>query len=67
METFEQELNSNESKEKPPLLYHGTINDNIEEFEPRSAVERPEEEPAVYASPDLEIAVQSMANKFVSN
>lgn len=67
MEKFEQKLNGNESKEKPPLLYHGTINGDIEEFEPRSAIERPEEEPAVYASPDLEIAAQSMANKFVSN
>lgn len=55
------------TKDKPPFLYHGTINEDIEEFEPRSAPERPEEDPAVYASPDLDIATQSMANKFVSN
>ena len=67
MEEFEPKLNSNESEEKPPLLYHGTINGGIKEFKPRSATERPGEEPAVYASPDREIAVQSMANKFVSN
>lgn len=62
-----RESNQNESKEEPPVLYHGTVNGDIEEFEPRSAVERPDEEAAVYASPDLEIAVQSMANKFVTN
>ncbi len=66
MENLESQ-NSPEKKEKPPFLYHGTINDDIEEFEPRSAPERPDENPAVYASPDLEIAAQSMANKFVSN
>ncbi|MEJ0053757.1 MAG: hypothetical protein WDN10_03500 [bacterium] len=60
-------LNQSESKEKPPVLYHGTANGDIKEFEPRSAAERPDEEPAVYASPDREIAIQSMANKFVTN
>ena len=67
MEKFESKQNIHESKEKPPFLYHGTINGDIEEFEPRSAIERPDEEPAVYASPDLEIAILSMANAFVSN
>jgi hypothetical protein len=54
-------------KEKPPFLYHGTTDDSIVEFEPRGAEERSDEDPAVYASPDFEIAAQSMANKFVSN
>jgi len=67
MEKFESKLNHNESQEKPPILYHGTINDDIKEFEPSFAIKRTGEEPAVYASPDLEIAIQSMANKFVSN
>lgn len=53
--------------ENPPFLYHGTTEENIEEFEPRSAIERTDEEPAVYASPDMDIAIQSMANKYVSN
>lgn len=66
-EGFELKPNNKESKEKPPFLYHGTIRGDVEEFEPRSAINRPNEEPAVYASPDLEIAIQSMANKFVSN
>jgi len=56
-----------ENIEKPPFLYHGTIDQNIKQFEPRSAKERPKENPAVYASDDIEIAVQSMANKYVSN
>lgn len=56
-----------EELEAPPFLYHGTIDNSIEEFTPRSADNRPTEKPAVYASPDKEIAVQSMANKFVSN
>ncbi len=56
-----------ESIENPPFLYHGTIEGNIEEFEPRSAVERTDEKPAVYASPDMDIAIQSMANKYVSS
>ena len=56
-----------ESIENPPFLYHGTTEEKIEEFEPRSAVERPDEKPAVYASPDMDIAIQSMANKYVSN
>lgn len=54
-------------KEKPPFLYHGTLDGSIAEFEPRGAQERPDEELAVYASPDFEIAAQSMANSFVSN
>lgn len=67
MERLESQIENKEGKEKPPILYHGTLNDDIDEFEPRSAPERPEEDPSVYASPDLEIAIQSMANKFVSN
>lgn len=55
------------SFENPPFLYHGTTEEEINEFEPRSAIERPDEEPAVYASPDMDIAIQSMANKYVSN
>lgn len=53
--------------EKPPVLYHGTIRNDIEEFNPYRAPERPDESAMVYASPDFEIAAQSMANKFVSN
>ncbi len=56
-----------ESFENPPFLYHGTTEENIEKFEPRSAVERTDEKPAVYASPNMDIAIQSMANKYVSN
>ena len=54
-------------QEKPPVLYHGTIHSDIKEFTPRGALERPDENPMVYASPDIKIATQSMANKFVTN
>jgi hypothetical protein len=53
--------------EKPPVMYHGSINGEIEEFEPRTALERPNEEAKVYATPDIDIALMSMVNRFVSN
>ncbi len=53
--------------EKPPLMYHGSIEGTVNEFMPRSATERPTERPAIYASPKIEVAKQSMANRFVSN
>lgn len=57
----------NKEVEKPPVLYHGTIRNDIEEFNPRRTPEMSDAGPMVYASPDFEIAAQSMANKFVSN
>lgn len=53
--------------EKPPILYHGSTDGEIREFEPRGSDRRPDEEPAVYASPDLLVAEQSMVNRFASN
>lgn len=64
---FFEGLEEGEFKEKNPIFYHGTVDDNIDEFTPRSASNRPTEKPAVYASPDIDIAIQSMANKYVSN
>ncbi len=48
--------------EKPPYLYHGSSTGGIEMFEPRSAPERPNEPPLVYASPDVRTAEMSMLN-----
>jgi hypothetical protein len=48
--------------EKPPFLYHGSPTGGINVFEPRSAPERPDEPPLVYASPNLWVAEMSMLN-----
>lgn len=48
--------------EKPPFLYHGSQTAGLETFETRSAPERPNEPPLVYASPDLRAAEMSMLN-----
>jgi hypothetical protein len=53
--------------ERPPYVYHGSVDGDVVSFVPRSATERPDEEAAVYASPNIEIAKQSMANRFVTN
>jgi hypothetical protein len=64
---MESEKNFLPKPEKPPAVYHGSVDGDIKEFEPRTAAERPDEDPAIYASPNIEIAKQSMANRFVTN
>ncbi len=64
---YSPETTKENGAEKPPVLYHGTLRNDIEEFNPRRGPERPDEGAKVYASPYFEIAAQSMANKFVSN
>jgi hypothetical protein len=53
--------------ERPPYLYHGSVDGHVTKFTPRTAAERPHEVAAIYASPNEKVAKQSMANKFVSN
>ena len=69
METFLPFSKQPEGTEqvKPPFLYHGSVAGNIQSFIPRGAKNRPAEPPAVYATPYLEIAIQSMANAYASN
>lgn len=55
------------SLERPPKLYHGSTDGSITQFEPRTHRARPEEGAKTYASPTIETALQSMANRFVSN
>jgi len=57
----------NSTIEKPPYFFHGSVDADIELFTPHTAPERPNEQAAVYATPDIRIAKQSMANQFVSN
>jgi hypothetical protein len=46
-----------ENTEKPKILYHASVNSNIDEFEPRKESFRdPNEGPAVFATPDKAIA-----------
>jgi hypothetical protein len=51
MEDIEKET----TKERPKVLYHGSPNKDIEEFEPRGNSHR-DEPPAVYATPEKYLA-----------
>lgn len=60
---IEERLSDHEQKEKPPFLYHGSPNGEIEEFVPRISPGTGDEfGPLVYASPDIETACMFMAN-----
>ena len=51
-ENKEQQL----SKEKPPLLYHGSAHKSLEELKPQGRSHREEEGELLYATPDMAIA-----------
>lgn len=54
---MESEVNFLSKKERPPVLFHASINNDIETFEPRAQTIRDKQEgPQVFASPSRAVA-----------